>query len=83
MKNKKILLAMPRDYSLSKLIIKNLEHLGLNVTYINPEETEDFKYESFKQRLLNLYHKTISGNKKYKIKRIERGGVLFPIAQWV
>lgn len=68
MKNKKILLAMPRDYSLSNLIIKNLEFLGLEVIYINPEETEDFKYESFNQRLLNLYHKIISGNKNYKIK---------------
>lgn len=68
MKNKKILLAMPRDYSLSKLIIKNLEHLGLTVIYINPEETEDFKYESFSQRIINLYNKLILRNKDYKRK---------------
>lgn len=68
MKDKKIILGMPRDYSLSKLIIKNLESLGLQVVYINPEDTESFEYESFKKRLLNLFHKIISGNKSYKIK---------------
>lgn len=68
MKNKKIILAMPKDYSLSKLIVKNLEALGLKVININPEEIGEFKYDSLSQRILNLYHKTISGNKTYKQK---------------
>lgn len=68
MENKKILLAMPRDYSLSKLIIRNLESIGLTVIYINPEQTEGFKYESFSQRVLNLYHKVVLGDKSYKRK---------------
>lgn len=68
MKNKKIILGMPRDYSLSKLIIKNLESIGLQVIHINPEDTEDFEYESFKQRALNLFYKIFSGNKNYKKK---------------
>lgn len=59
---------MPKDYSLSKLIVKNLEALGLKVININPEEIGEFKYDSLSQRILNLYHKTISGNKTYKQK---------------
>lgn len=59
---------MPKDYSLSKLIIKNLESIGLQVIHINPEDTEDFEYESFKQKVLNLFHKIFSGNKNYKKK---------------
>lgn len=71
MKNKTILFAMPKDYSLSKLIIKNLELLGLNVVYINPgaqDNTDEFRYESSKQRLVSFYKKIISGNKNYKNK---------------
>ena len=59
---------MPKDYNLSKLIVKNLQSLGLEVIYIYPEDTDSFKYDSIKQRLLNLYHKVISGNKSYKKK---------------
>lgn len=69
-KDKKIILAMPKDYSLSILIAKNLESLGLQVVNITPQDTveEEFRYESLKQRLLNLYYKTIHKNKNYKKK---------------
>lgn len=61
------LLIAPPDFDLYKLIKKNLEFLGYNVTIIHNRGYE-FQYISFFQRLANFLRKVILADYSYKRK---------------
>lgn len=67
---KSILLAMPEDYQLGKLIEKNLVFLGFHVIRIFPYSVHNpikkFKYRTLTDRLLNFINKTFLTNKEFK-----------------
>ncbi|MGF7025803.1 hypothetical protein [Sphingobacterium siyangense] len=63
--NKKILLLVPNDYQLYKLVQKNIEDIGFDVTVILHNSVK-FKYKSIFQRLYKLFRKLSDGNNSYK-----------------
>ncbi len=63
---KKVLLLAPNDYSLYRLIKKNLENLHFQVEVIH--HNYNFKYKNVFQRLKNVFYKIILNEKTYKNK---------------
>ena len=65
--NKKIILIMPPDFGVYKVIEQNLRYMGFEqVTVISPL----FRYKT-KDRILNFIQKTFLGNKDYKKQLID------------
>ncbi len=62
---KRIILGMPRTFSIYKVLTNRLEQLGFEVIDISYDD-DIFKYRNLRDRLVNLYHKTILKDKGYK-----------------
>lgn len=65
MSKKKFLLVCPSAFHLYELIVRNLAHLGYEVTHIEDEGYE-FSYRSFGERAYNFLRKVFLGDKTYK-----------------
>lgn len=63
--SKRVLLAMPDNYGLYKLIIRNLAFLGYDVVCIK-DKMEGFRYKSFRERFYNSIRKFFLKDKSYK-----------------
>lgn len=63
--SKRVLVAMPDNYGLYKLVIRNLEFLGYDVVCIK-DKMEGFKYKSFRERFYNSIRKVFLKDKSYK-----------------
>ena len=62
--SKKILFVAPSHFEIYKVLIENLEHLGFYVTYLSTDG--NFKYNSKKDKFVNLIRKLFLGDKNYK-----------------
>ena len=62
---KQFLLLAPRDFDLYKLIKRNLEFLGYDVTVVHNTGYE-FRYTSFRQRAVNFLRKVFLVDYNYK-----------------
>jgi len=62
---KRIILGMPRTFSIYKVLISRLDQLGFEVIDISYDD-DVFKYQNLWDRLVNLYRKTVLKDKGYK-----------------